>query len=140
MSCRARDGPDRAARLPATHCARRARLLIENGAYSADEPVSTQLAAQFAVGPYRIPNVDVWTHLVYTNTQPTGSVRAPAAPTVCWGLEQHLDEVAAAIGIDPVEFRRRNLVHAGDTIGLGLIGKILRDAGLDRDQFRELLG
>ncbi len=104
-----------------TLLARRARLLIENGAYSADEPVSTQLAAHFAVGPYRVPNVDVSSHLIYTNTQPTGSVRAPAAPTVCWGLEQHLDEVAAAIGIDPVEFRRRNLVRAGDTTATGQV-------------------
>lgn len=95
--------------------ARRARVLIENGAYSADEPVSTQFAAHFAVGPYRIPHVDVQTHLVYTNTQPTGSVRAPSAPTVCWALEQHIDEVAAVVGIDPVEMRRRNLVQAGDT-------------------------
>jgi CO/xanthine dehydrogenase Mo-binding subunit len=94
--------------------ARRARLLIENGAYSADQPIATQLALHFAVGPYRVPNVEVSSHLVYTNTQPTGSVRAPSAPTVCWGLEQHLDEVAAAVGIDPVELRRRNLVREGD--------------------------
>lgn len=98
-----------------TLLARRAKVLIENGAYSADEPVSAQFAAHFAVGPYRLANVDVWTHLVYTNTQPTGSVRAPSAPTVCWALEQHMDEIAAAVGLDPVELRRRNLVHAGDT-------------------------
>ncbi len=98
-----------------TLLARRARVLIENGAYSADEPVSAQFAAHFAVGPYRIPNVDVRTHLIYTNTQPTGSVRAPSAPTVCWALEQHLDEVASVVGVDPVELRRRNLVHVGDT-------------------------
>ena len=48
-----------------------------------------------AVGPYRIPNVDVEAHLVYTNHQPSGSVRAPTAPQVCWALEQHIDEVAA---------------------------------------------
>ena len=36
-------------------------------------------------------------HLNYTNNQPSGSVRAPTAPQVCWGLEQHMDEVARAI-------------------------------------------
>ena len=33
-------------------------------------------------------------------------MRAPTAPQACWALEQHTDEVAAAIGMDPVEFRR----------------------------------
>jgi CO/xanthine dehydrogenase Mo-binding subunit len=97
-----------------TITARRARLLIENGAYGADEPVIGQLAGMFAVGPYRIPNVDVEDVVIYTNTQPTGSVRAPGAPTVCWALEQHHDVVARRIGMDPVEFRRRNLVREGD--------------------------
>jgi CO/xanthine dehydrogenase Mo-binding subunit len=49
----------------------------------------------------------------YTNTQPSGSVRAPTAPQVCWGLEQHMDEVARAIDMDPVELRRRTLIEAG---------------------------
>ena len=49
----------------------------------------------------------------YTNNQPSGSVRAPTAPQVCWGLEQHMDEVAAAIGMDPVELRRRTLIEEG---------------------------
>jgi CO/xanthine dehydrogenase Mo-binding subunit len=106
--------------------ARRARLVVENGAYCADEPVAVQMAAHFAVGPYRVPHVEVRSHLVYTNTQPTGSVRAPAAPTVCWGLEQHLDEVAGAVGLDPVELRRRNLVRPGDT---GATGQVYEQIG-----------
>ena len=38
--------------------------------------------------------------LVYTNHQPSGSVRAPTAPQACWAVEQHTDEVAAAVGMD----------------------------------------
>jgi CO/xanthine dehydrogenase Mo-binding subunit len=119
--------------------ARRARLIIENGAYSADQPAAVQLAAHFAVGPYRVPNVEVWSHLVYTNTQPTGSVRAPAAPTVCWGLEQHLDEVAAAVGLDPAELRRRNIVRAGD---LGATSQVYEQIGAAEalDRALELIG
>ena len=97
-----------------TIMARRARVLIDNGAYSADEPYITQLALHFAVGPYRIPNLAIWGHCVYTNTQPSGSVRAPGAPTLAWALEQHMDEAAATIGMDPVELRRRNLLRDGD--------------------------
>jgi CO/xanthine dehydrogenase Mo-binding subunit len=67
-----------------------------------------------AVGPYRVPNVWVDAHLAYTNTTPSGSVRAPTAPQACWGLELHMDAVAERLGLDPVEFRRRNIVRPGD--------------------------
>ncbi len=63
------------------------------------------MAAMHACGPYVIDHVFVEAHLNYTNNQPSGSVRAPTAPQVCWGLEQHMDEVARAIDIDPVELR-----------------------------------
>ena len=38
----------------------------------------------------------------------------PAAPQVCWALEQHMDELAGALGMDPVELRRRTLIRDGD--------------------------
>jgi CO/xanthine dehydrogenase Mo-binding subunit len=109
-----------------TIVARRAHLIIDNGAYSMDEPFLGQMAAMFAVGPYRIPNVDVTADVVYTNTQPSGSVRAPTGPTTCWALEQHHDVVAERLGLDPVEFRRRNLVHEGDA---GPTGQVFERIG-----------
>ena len=110
-----------------TIVARRARLIIDNGAYSMDEPYLGQMAAMFAVGPYRVPNVDVTAEVVYTNTQPSGSVRAPTGPTTCWALEQHHDVVAERLGLDPVEFRRRNLVREGDT---GPTGQVFERIGV----------
>ena len=59
------------------------------------------------------PQPAVAAHLVYTNHQPSGSVRAPTAPQSCWALESHTDEVAAALGMDPVDFRRLNAVDTG---------------------------
>ena len=59
-----------------TIVARRGRLITENGAYSADEPLITQMAVMFLAGPYRLPNIDLVGQCVYTNTQPSGSVRA----------------------------------------------------------------
>ena len=97
-----------------TLVARRARLVLDNGAYSADAPFFPQMAIMHANGPYRIPNVDLRADLAYTNLQPSGSVRAPAAPQVCWAVEQHTDELARAIGMDPAEFRLKNLVEEGD--------------------------
>ena len=110
-----------------TIVARRAHLIIDNGAYSMDEPYLGQMSAMFAVGPYRIPNVDVSADVVYTNTQPSGSVRAPTGPTTCWALEQHHDVVAERLGLDPVEFRRRNLVHEGDE---GPTGQVFERIGV----------
>jgi CO/xanthine dehydrogenase Mo-binding subunit len=109
-----------------TLVARRGHLIIDNGAYSMDEPYLGQMAAMFAVGPYRIPNVDVSVDVVYTNTQPSGSVRAPTGPTTCWAVEQHHDVVAERVGLDPVEFRRRNLVHEGDA---GPTGQVFERIG-----------
>ena len=94
--------------------ARRARLLIDNGAYTADSGFFSQLASMHIAGPYKIANVDVSGRLVYTNHQPSGSVRAPTAPQACWAVEQHTDSLAKALGMDPVEFRRKNVVQTGD--------------------------
>ena len=76
--------------------ARRAKLVLDKGAYCGEGGFLGQMAAMHACGPYRIDRISVEAFLNYTNNQPSGSVRAPTAPQVCWGLEQHMDEVAAA--------------------------------------------
>jgi CO/xanthine dehydrogenase Mo-binding subunit len=102
------------ARSDGTLVARRGRLILDGGAYCGEGGFFAQLAAMRAVGPYVVDNVKVESTLVYTNNQPSGSIRAPTAPQVCWALEQHMDEVAEALGLDPVELRRRTLVEEGD--------------------------
>ena len=97
-----------------TMVARRGKVVIDNGAYTADAAFFPQLAAMHVAGPYRIPNVAIASHLVYTHRQPSGSVRAPTAPQACWALEQHIDEVARAVGLDGLELRRRNVLGTGD--------------------------
>jgi CO/xanthine dehydrogenase Mo-binding subunit len=102
------------ARSDGTLVARRGRLVLDGGAYCGEGGFFSQLAAMHAVGPYVIENVNVESTLVYTNNQPSGSIRAPTAPQVCWAVEQHMDELAEALGLDPVELRRRTLVAEGD--------------------------
>ena len=97
-----------------TILARRAQLLLDCGAYASDTPAIGQVAAMMVAGPYRIPAIDIDARSVYTNRTPSGSVRAPSGPQVCWAVEQHHDVLAARVGLDPVEFRRRNLVRDGD--------------------------
>ena len=97
-----------------TILARKARILLDCGAYASDTPVLGQIAAMMIAGPYRIPDIDIEALSVYTNRTPAGSVRAPTGPQACWAVEQHHDVLAARVGLDPVEFRRRNLVDDGD--------------------------
>jgi CO/xanthine dehydrogenase Mo-binding subunit len=97
-----------------TLLARRARVVLDGGAYTTDNGFFPQLAAMMAVGPYKVENVAVDSMLVYTNTTPSGSVRAPTAPQAAWAVEQHMDSIAEAIGVDPVELRRRTIVQTGD--------------------------
>src|SRR5947207_4317059 len=91
--------------------ARKARLVLDKGAYCGEGGFLGQMAAMHACGPYKVDNVFVESYLNYTNQQPSGSVRAPTAPQVCWGLEQHMDELARELGMDPVELRRRTLIE-----------------------------
>jgi CO/xanthine dehydrogenase Mo-binding subunit len=102
------------ARRDGTLVARRGRLVLDGGAYCGEGGFFAQLAAMHACGPYAIENVNVEATLAYTNNQPSGSIRAPTAPQVCWALEQHMDELAEALELDPIDLRRRTLVQEGD--------------------------
>ncbi|MGQ0670675.1 MAG: xanthine dehydrogenase family protein molybdopterin-binding subunit [Actinomycetota bacterium] len=94
--------------------ARKARVILDTGAYASDSPILQEVATMMVAGPYRTPNLLIEGHTVYTNKTPGGSVRAPTGPEGCWALESHMDEVAARIGMDPVELRRMNLAAEGD--------------------------
>lgn len=97
-----------------TLVARRARLVLDKGAYCGEGGFLGQMAAMHACGPYVIEHVFVESYLNYSTTQPSASIRAPAAPQVNWALEQHMDELARALELDPIELRRRTLIEEGD--------------------------
>ncbi len=97
-----------------TLVSRRARLVLDKGAYCGEGGFFAQMAAMHACGPYKIENIHVASYLNYSNNQPSSSIRAPTAPQVCWALEQHMDALASALGMDPVDLRRKTLVDEGD--------------------------
>ena len=109
--------------------ARTGWIAIDNGAYTADAAFFPQLAAMHVAGPYAMEAVKIESSLVYTNHQPSGSVRAPTAPQACWALESHTDEIAKALGMDRVEFRRKNIVDEGVE---GPAGQVYGEIGLRR--------
>lgn len=112
-----------------TIVARTGNVLLDNGAYCADSSFFPQAAAMHVAGPYAINNIDIDAKLIYTNHQPSGSVRAPTAPQGCWALESHTDELAAAVGMNPKELRLKNIVRTGT---VGPTGQTYEDIGLDQ--------
>lgn len=95
--------------------------LFAGGAYAGVKPrasVDLHGAAEAALG-YRFPSFAIRSRIVYTTTLPKGHVRAPGAPQTVFAVERAVDELAVAAGIDPVEIRRRNLLHTGEPDAYG---------------------
>ena len=72
-----------------------------------------------AAGPYRVPNVKIDGRSVATNTVPCGAFRGFGSPQVIFPHESQMDQLAARLGIDRLEIRRRNALHVGDETSCG---------------------
>lgn len=94
--------------------ARECQIYMDTGAYADAGPRVTQKAAYRSLGPYKIPHVKVEAHGVYTNTVPAGAFRGFGALQVTWAYESQMDMMAERLGLDPLEFRLRNLLKKGD--------------------------
>ena len=75
------------------------------------------IAAILVAGPYRWQAFDVRAYGVQTNRFGTGSYRGPGGPQAAFAIESLMDELAAKLGIDPIELRLRNLVDRGGPHG-----------------------
>jgi len=89
------------------------KLLADGGAYKFTTSIVTSNAVINALGPYEIPNVKVDAYDVYTNNVPRGAFRGFGGPQAVYCAEQMVNKLAAALGMDPVELRMRNLVKEG---------------------------
>ena len=108
-----------AASADGTLIARQVHLWLDTGAYADNGPRVTATAADSAPGPYRWQAIDVEANCVYTNTAPSGSYRAFGATQLQWIGESQVDRIGRALGIDPVEMRRRNLRRQGEELRRG---------------------
>jgi CO/xanthine dehydrogenase Mo-binding subunit len=97
---------------------------IDGGAYCTLTPVVLSRGTIHAPGPYFCANVRVRGRAVATNTPPHGAFRGFGAPQSLFALERHMDRVAAAAGLSPDEFRRRNFIQTGQT---SAVGQVMRD-------------
>jgi carbon-monoxide dehydrogenase large subunit len=93
----------------------RGHAFVDMGAYMrTNGAVGARNVAQFMSGPYRIPNVDIDVALLLTNKTPVGTYRGPGRFETDFFRERLFDMVARDLGIDRVEFRRRNLVREAE--------------------------
>jgi CO/xanthine dehydrogenase Mo-binding subunit len=122
---RIKSGVDGGGRIVARKC----EVLWNGGAYADIGPRVTQKAGLTATGPYDIDNVSVDSFALYTNVPPAGALRGFGVPQLVWAYESHMDMMARALRIDPVEFRRTNLLHQG---GVHATGQVIEDAPLEK--------
>jgi putative selenate reductase molybdopterin-binding subunit len=126
------------------------RVLENSGAYGTHALTVMSVTGSRALSLYRSPNVRYHARAVYTNLAVGGAYRGYGSPQGFFALESHVDEVARALGEDPLEFRRRNHVREGDNtpiaevLGEGAEGypQIVRSSSLPRaiEQGAEAIG
>jgi len=96
------------------------QFYVNGGAYGAFKPGGIIFGPEQAAGPYAIANTRIEAAHVYTNTIPGGYMRGPGESQAVFAIESHIDELAHAIGMDPVDFRMKNLVGEGDEAAFGV--------------------
>jgi CO/xanthine dehydrogenase Mo-binding subunit len=88
---------------------------IDGGAYLTLSPVVLSRGAIHAGGPYYWPSVRIHATAVATNAPPHGAFRGFGAPQSLFAMERHMDRIARAVGLSPVEIRRRNFLQPGQS-------------------------
>jgi len=108
---------------------RQCEVWWNGGAYADIGPRITQKSGFTAPGPYDIENVHIDSYALYTNLPPAGALRGFGIPQLVWAYEGHTDLIARELKMDPVEFRRRNILREGRPQATGTR---MRDAALDK--------
>ncbi len=100
-------------------------FVLDAGAYATVSPVVLSRGGIHAAGPYACPNTRIRARAAMTNTPPSGAFRGFGAPQAAFAVETHLDRIADALGISPLEIRRRNAYREGDATATG---QVLRES------------
>jgi CO/xanthine dehydrogenase Mo-binding subunit len=109
--------------------ARECEVWWNGGAYADIGPRVTQKSGFTAPGPYDIEHVAIDSYALYTNLPAAGALRGFGIPQLVWGYESHTDMIAKALAIDPLEFRRRNILRNGRPQATGTV---MQDAGIEK--------
>ncbi|WP_067925049.1 xanthine dehydrogenase family protein molybdopterin-binding subunit [Alicyclobacillus shizuokensis] len=101
--------------------ARDCKTWWNGGAYADIGPRVTQKSGFTAAGPYDIEAVSLDSYAVYTNLPPAGALRGFGIPQLVWAYESQADIIARELGIDPLEFRRKNILRNGRPHATGTV-------------------
>ena len=101
--------------------ARQIRLVLDGGAYCSWSATTLGKACILSPGPYKIDNVLAEAFVVYTNKTMTGAMRGFGAPQVCFAYELQMDDIAKALGKDPLEIRLLNAFDEGSSSPTGQV-------------------
>ncbi len=93
-------------------------VIEDGGAYAYTSTKVLGNATLMCTGPYEIPNVKVDSYAVYTNNIPGGAFRGFGGPQAAFAAEQQMNKLAEALRMDPIELRRRNLIHEGSVLSV----------------------
>jgi CO/xanthine dehydrogenase Mo-binding subunit len=108
---------------------RECEVFWNGGAYADIGPRVGQKSGFTAPGPYEIDNVKIDSYELYTNQVPAAAMRGFGIPQLVWAYESHTDIIARALGIDPIAFRRRNILREGRPQATGTL---MRDAAIEQ--------
>jgi len=100
---------------------REARTLHDNGGYTSWGATTPFVMMQTISSLYRVEHCRYHTKVVYTNNPYSGSFRGYGNPQATVVVESHMDRLAEAVGMDPLEFRLLNAQEPGETTGQGMI-------------------
>ncbi|RJP48062.1 MAG: xanthine dehydrogenase family protein molybdopterin-binding subunit [Anaerolineaceae bacterium] len=104
-----------------TFVALKAVAHMDTGAFASLGPAVGVIVTETLGGSYRIPNVDLETLVVYTNSPLAGAMRGFGSPQSHFAIESMVDMMAAELGLDPIEVRRRNILREGDRMFTGVV-------------------
>ncbi len=88
-----------------------ATLIFDTGAYPG---AGVGLGAYILSNTYRCSNISIRGYEVLTNKVGVGAYRAPGAPQITFALESAVDELCQALSMDPIQFRKKNVLREGD--------------------------
>jgi CO/xanthine dehydrogenase Mo-binding subunit len=94
--------------------ARQVTTYADAGAYNRHTPYAVTKHAANIAGPYRIPNVKIDAHCVYTNRQPGSAMRGFGVTPASFAIEVQMDKIAEIVGLDPWSIRFINAYRNGD--------------------------
>lgn len=96
-----------------TYAARKLEAFSDQGAYASHGHSIVAKGAGAFAQLYPCDNVEVDAYTVFTNKPVAGAMRGYGIPQAMWAVECHTEDVAAKLGMDPIAFRRKNLMPVG---------------------------